>query len=116
VGNSGVRTGGGPPGRSLAREKDAQGGAAQATPTSPEAHSSLRSEKTSSLATSEAGGTSMSTGENLFALIRDMTLDRGAASPENKSRKNRGGGRAPAGRSEAGAEAESRSETGPEEA
>ena len=89
-----VRTGGGPPGRSLAREKAEHGGAAAATPTRPEAQRRCRLENVESFNRSWAGPTRRSIGSSRAHPSRAMQADTGEAAPANRSRKRRLGGAA----------------------
>ena len=99
-----VRTGGGPPGRSLAREKAEHGGAAAATPTRFEEQRCRRLANVESSKRSCAGPTKTSTGSRRAQPRRAMQLDTGEAAPANRSRKRRFGGTAGVGARGAGAD------------
>ena len=85
TGNCGVRTGRGPPGRSLTREKGAQGGAAEAAPTMPEHASPHRLEYCESSSRSKAQPCSLSNGSRRARPSSAKAADRGAEAPANKS-------------------------------
>ena len=81
VGCKRVRTGGGPPGRSLAREKAAQGGAAAATPIRPDEHKRCRFWNVRS--------SRRSTGASLARPNSATAWETGEDAPANRSRKRR---------------------------
>ena len=92
VGYCGVRTGRGPPGRRRAREKDEQGGAAQAAPTRPLAARVHSSSKELSFKRSKPEPCNKSSGSKRQRPNAAAAEETGAEAPQKRSTSIRQGG------------------------